>query len=174
MPAAESQDKTIRCAVFKTIESAREAVGRLEAVGFTRDQISVLCSDEAKERHFREFEHEDPAGSHTVHSAAAGGMSGAMLGGLVTVGIATVAGIPLVALGPSFLVGGAVAGGLIGAMKTRGEEGALADFYDQALTRGDLLVAVTQEGPDRATRLGQADQIFRECGSEPIPLQDEV
>src|SRR5690606_4078680 len=52
-PERNDSEKTIRCAVFTTIEAARVAVGRLLDAGFTQDQISVLCSDESKERHFR-------------------------------------------------------------------------------------------------------------------------
>jgi len=95
------------------------------------------------------------------------------VGTLIGLGGTTAAGLTILGIGP-LLAGGAVAGGLIGAMETRGHEGALADFYDQALTRGKLLVAVEDEGTDHAARLARADQIFRQAGAAPIPLESEV
>lgn len=169
----ETDEKTIRAAVLQRVEDVEDVVRQLLDSGFSREQISVLCSDDAKEQHFREFEHEDPAGTHTPQAAAKGGTAGAIFGGLVTVGLTTAAGVPLLAAGPSFLIGGAVAGGFIGAMQTRGEEGALADYYDQALTKGDLLVAVEDHESDRRQRLGQAEQIFAAAGAKPFSLDSE-
>lgn len=171
--AQQSSPKAIRAAVFHDVQVVEEVTRRLLQGGFEREQISVLCSDDAKERHFREFEHEDPAGTHTSEEAARGGAAGALFGGLVTIGLATAAGVPLLAAGPSFLIGGAVAGGFIGAMRTRGEEGALADYYDQALTHGDLLVAVEDRQPGNEQRLQQAEQIFADAGVSSFPLEPE-
>jgi hypothetical protein len=165
--------RAIRAAVFRDIHLVEEVTRNLLETGFTRKQISVLCSEDAKERHFREFEHEEPAGTHTPEDAARGGAAGALFGGVVTIGLATAAGLPLLAAGPSFLIGGAVAGGFIGAMRSRGEEGALADFYDQALTRGDLLVAVEDDQPGTNQRLQRAEQIFTDAGAAPFPLEPE-
>jgi hypothetical protein len=176
MTSQQSQptdEKTIRAAVFRDVQVVEEVTRKLLETGFTREQISVLCSEDAKERHFREFEHEEPAGTHTPEDAARGGAAGALFGGLVTIGVATAAGLPLLAAGPSFLIGGAVAGGFIGAMRSRGEEGALADFYDQALTRGDLLVAVEDDKPGSHLRLQQAEQIFADAGAASFPLEPE-
>ena len=167
-------EKPIRAAVFHNVSAAQDAVSHLLNAGFPPERISVLCSEESRERHFREFEHEEPAGSHTAEAAVKGGAAGAVVGGLTTAGLATAAGISVLAAGPSFLIGGAVAGSFIAAMQTRGEEHALADYYDQALTRGDLLVAVEDEGKGARQRLHQAEQIFIESGAEPISLEKEV
>lgn len=169
-----SAERTIRCGVFQAVSDADRAVGALRRAGFRDEQISVLCSDESKERHFGRYGHEDPSGQHAPDSAAKGGLAGAAAGGLLTLGLTTAAGIPLLALGPGLLVGGAVAGGFVGAMQTRGEEGALADFYDQALTRGDLLVAVTDEEAGNAERLSHAERILRDSGSQPVSLDTEA
>lgn len=168
----QADAKPIRAAVFRDIRAAHEAVDRLLNAGFAKEQISVLCSEESKERHFREFEHEEPAGSHTAEAVAKGGAAGAIVGGLVTAGMVTAAGISLLAAGPSFLIGGAIAGSFVAAMRTRGEEQTLADYYDQALTRGDLLVAV-EDHEVGGRRLQQAEHVFREAGAEPIRLESE-
>jgi hypothetical protein len=167
------EDATIRCGVFDTVEQAERAVDSLLAAGFSKDQISVLCSDAGKEEHFGRFHHQDPAGSHTPGAITAGGIIGAALGGLIGLGVTTAAGLTILGVGP-LLAGGAVAGGLIGAMETRGSEGALADFYDQALTHGKLLVAVEDTGPNHDAWLGRAEQILQHAGAAPLPLEHEV
>jgi hypothetical protein len=155
------------------VEDAQRAVQRLREAGFSDKQISVLCSEEAKEKHFRRFEHEQPAGTHAPESAALGGAAGAILGSLVTAGLTTAAGVPLLVAGPSLLFGGAVAGGFIGAMQTRGEEKTLADFYDQSLTKGDLLVAVEDDQPGNEFRLRKAERAFHAAGAKAVPLESE-
>src|SRR5262245_20552569 len=108
MASATRNETAIRIGVFNDVASAERAVVGLIQAGFRRDQISVLCSDKAKEQHFREFDHEDPAGTHTPEAMAAGTVIGGMLGGLVSAGVTTAAGLSLLAAGPSFIVGGAV------------------------------------------------------------------
>src|SRR5687768_13510665 len=89
-------ERPIRVGVFNTIAAADEAVDHLLAAGFTRDEISVLCSDPAKEAHFRGLKTPEPAGSHTFPAAATGGAIGAALGGLTALtGIVATGGIGL-------------------------------------------------------------------------------
>ena len=165
--------ETIRCGVFETVRQAEKAVDGLLGAGFRTGEISVLCSDESKERLFREFEKEDPAGTHAPQAAATGGVLGAAFGGLVSAGVTTAAGLSILFAGPSFLIGGAVIGGLIGAMQTRGKEKSLSNFYDQSLTDGKLLVGVEVKTPNPERRLERAEQIFRDAGSIPIPLPQD-
>jgi hypothetical protein len=169
----QSTEKSIRAAVFHRVKDAEAAVERLCEAGFSQEQISVLCSEDAKERHFRQFEQEEPAGTHTAEAAAQGGVAGALVGGLITAGLTTAAGVSLLTAGPSFLIGGAVAGSFIGAMRTRGEEGTLADYYDQALTHGDLLVAVEDDAPGNQQRLQEAERVFKAAGAKPFVLEPE-
>jgi hypothetical protein len=171
------EQKNIRCGVYRDLAKADDAVNRLLAAGFRRDQIDVVCSDVGKERHFSEVQHQLPSGRKTPQAAAVGGIAGLSVGGLIALGLTTAAGMPLLAMGP-LLVGGAVAGGLIGAMETRGEEGAAADFYDQSLSRGDLLVAVKIDEAEVGTAERQrlitlADDTLRQAGAVPIPLAAE-
>src|SRR4029079_10492339 len=109
--------------------------------GFQKEQITVICSDDTKERYFREFEHQEPAGSHTTAAAATGGAIGATIGGGAAgaVGVAT-GGLPLLVAGGVGLMAGAVWGGFLGAMMTRGLEKEAANYYDQAVQGGKLLV----------------------------------
>ncbi|MEX0704270.1 MAG: hypothetical protein WD069_19375 [Planctomycetales bacterium] len=163
--------RPVRAGVFAEVAHAVNAVRGLQQAGFTRDEISVICSDETKERHFREFEHQEPAGTFTPTTAAVGGGIGALLGGVTAaIGLSTAVGAPLVAAGAFFAAaGGGVAGTLIGALMSRGVEKEVADYYDQAVTAGNLLVSVEHYDP---ARLAEAERILAEAGSHPLELTE--
>lgn len=162
-----------RVGVFSTIQAADNAVARLLSAGFTRDEISVVCSDEVKESHFREFEHEKPAGTNTPAAVAIGGSIGAALGGLTAIGIgAATGGVGLLVAGGAAAWTGGVFGGFLGAMMSRGTENELANFYNQAVVLGRILVAVEVQGEAADARLTQAERIFTEAGAEPLSLPE--
>lgn len=177
MTYATSQEKLerpIRAGVFATAGAARLAVNRLLAAGFTTDEITVICSDETKERYFREFEHQKPAGANTPLAIAIGSSIAAGLGGLtVAVGLAA-GGLPLVIVGGAALMTGGVVGSFLGAMLTRGTEKEISNYYDQAVLEGKLLVAVESHDHDGGLRLTRAEQILDEAGAEaePLPLSE--
>lgn len=149
------------------------AVGHLLKAGFTSDKISVVCSNQAIEAHFHRFEHEQPAGAHTATAVAVGGAIGAALGGLtVLAGAVTTAGLALLAAGGQAAWAGGVVGGLVGAMMTRGIEPELANYYDQAVTEGKILVAAEDHGQNHQQRLAIAERILSECGAEPLALNE--
>lgn len=162
----------IRVGVFDSEPAADRAVAGLLAAGFSKDKISVVSSRPA----VHHVEHEDvasvaPSGSHTGGAIALGGTIGSVLGGLATVvGVAATGGIGLIVVGPllAAAAAGGVAGGFVGAMMTRGFEPAIADFYDQALSKGQYLVAVEDgaEGP----RLDSADAVFEHAGAMPMAM----
>jgi hypothetical protein len=164
--------KPVRVGVFDRIRDADRAVEMLSAAGFAPSAISVICPTCTKER-WQEYERKDPAGSHAPAAAAGGGAIGALLGGLIGIaGAAATGGAALLVAGPLLTgaAGGAVAGGLIGAMSTRGGEKEVADFYDQALQRGKILVGVEVADDEDQARLETAERVLLEAGAEPIPL----
>lgn len=65
-----------------------------------------------------------------------------------------------------------VIGPFVGAMMTRGFEREFTDFYDQALQRGLILIAVEVEGEGNLPRLQEAERILAKAGAEPKPLTD--
>lgn len=164
-------ERPFRVGVFSSIPAADEVVAKLLAAGITQEQISVICSNDAVEKHFEAFHHEDPAGEHTPERVVAGGAIGATIGGLaiVTAGVMT-GGAALFAAGGLALVTGGVFGGLVGAMTTRGMEKEIADFYDQEVQKGKILVAV--EIDDDRSKLATAERIIAEGGAEPLPLRE--
>jgi hypothetical protein len=170
-----SHSKPFRVGVFATVEQADKAVCALLAAGFTDKQISVVCSDVVKEQHFSRFEHEDPDGAHSGAAAAGGAAIGGLVGLLSMAAFVTgTGGLGLAVVGPLFLGSagaGALAGGLIGAMTTRGLESELADFYDQAVVQGKILVAAEAHGDGAPARLARADEILAQAGAEPMALR---
>jgi hypothetical protein len=174
MPDTTStQKRPIRIGIFESVDGAHRAVRGLLDAGFTQKQITVVCSDKHRERLFKEFEHQDPAGTTTPEKAAAGGAIGATIGGLAALATAVATGgvAFLIAGGIAVLAGGAF-GGLIGAMMSRGVEKELANFYDQEVEKGKLLVAAEDEGPRAAAHLIQAERILADAGAVPMKLPE--
>lgn len=163
--------KRVEVGVFTTVEDARRAVNGLLAAGFSKDNITVVCSDETKERYFREFEHQEPAGTYTPTATIAGGTIGALLGGAAVIASAAATGsLALWAAGPITAWAGGVAGGLVGAMMTRGVEKELANFYQQAVIEGQILVAA--EASDSGPGLNTAAPILADAGAKPLTLPE--
>ena len=173
MTADATNSRPIEAGVFNTVDSARKAVLGLLAAGFTQEQITVVCSNETKEQYFSEFDHQQPAGTHTATAAITGGTIGAVLGGLTVIAAAVATGgVALWAAGPITAWAGGVAGGLVGAMMSRGVEKELANFYQQAVVSGQILVAAEDEGPEGPPRLAKAAEIFAAAGAQPISLEE--
>lgn len=165
--------RPIEIGVFKTVEAADQAVHGLLAAGFTKEQVTVVCSDETKERHFREYEHQEPAGTHAPAAIASGGAIGATLGALAALigGVAT-GGVGLLFTGGIAAWSGGVLGGLIGAMMTRGVEKELANYYNQAVVAGKILVAAELREGDDPQMLAKAADVLEQAGAEPVPLPE--
>ncbi len=173
MANTDLQRVTFEAGVFSSVDDATRAVHALLDAGFTRDHITVVCSDDTKERHFREFEHQDPAGTYTTTAAVVGGTIGAALGGLTVIASAVVTGsLALWAAGPITAWAGGVTGGLVGAMMTRGVEKELANYYQQAVVEGQILVAAEDHGPNHETSLARAARILGDAGAKPLPLPE--
>src|SRR3954466_9339444 len=163
----------VEVGIFDTVDEARRAVHELHRAGFSNDHITVVCSDETKERYFSEFEHQDPAGTYTPAATIAGGTIGALLGGLtVVVSAIATGGLALWAAGPITAWAGGVAGGLVGAMMTRGFEKELANFYQQAVVSGQILVAAEAHGANSSQMLATAEKILADSGAQPLPMEE--
>ncbi len=167
------QKRPLEVGIFDSVDDARRAVRGLLDVGFSNEQITVVCSDETKERYFTEFEHQEPAGTYTPGATIAGATIGALLGGLTVVASAIVTGgVALWAAGPISAWAGGVAGGLVGAMMTRGVEKELANFYQQAVVSGQILVAAEDHGVNSSEMLAKAAKVLAESGAQPLPMRE--
>lgn len=163
----------VRVAVFERLQRADAAVAALCAAGFPTDRISVVCPEERAHEFAAPVEARAPAGSHAAEGVLGGGAIGAVLGGLAAaVGLTASGGMGLLVVGP--LVGasgaGAVAGGLVGAMASRGLEPDLADFYDQEIGRGRVLVAVDTTPAKGVPPAARADEVFAAAGARALDL----
>lgn len=171
--AEDRKERPIRAGVFTSVGAADQAVTKLLAAGFSKQQITVVCSDETREEYFMEYEHQQPAGTTTPAAAAVGGTVGAAVGGLATVasGVATDA-VALIAAGGAGAWTGGVLGTFLGAMMMRGQDKELANFYNQAVVGGNLVVAAEDHSDDADSRLATASKILADAGAEPLGLPE--
>jgi hypothetical protein len=173
MDELHEPDRPFRAGVFGTVPLAKEAVNALLAEGFSVDQITVVCSDDVKERHFREFEHTEPAGTNTPAAAAVGSAVGAAVMGATTATLGSLISLDAAAaMGGAGLWTGTIFGGFVGAMLSRGTENELANFYNQALQDGKILVAAESHGHEAEAQLAKAAAVLAEKGAEPLPLPE--
>lgn len=163
--------RPIRIGVYESVDSAQQALEALKGAGFTDQEISVLCSEKYQAEQFSGEVSDVETNSEAATAAVAGGALGSGLGGLMALaGLATVAGIPVIAAGAlAASLAGGVVGGLAGAMIERGFDKEPADYFDQAVTDGKILVSVEPVGRDEE-RLATAAQLLKDAGAEPISL----
>lgn len=172
--ATQLQPNPIRAGVFHKIEEAEQAVRELKEHGFTDDQITVVCSDRATESHFRQYEHQEPAGFYSRSAVAGGAVIGFVLGAMLSAVIVLVTEADVFLLGLTMLCGltGALFGGFLGEMLTRGLERELANFYDQEVQRGDILVAAEDHGDGAAAHLDEARLVLEQTGARSLELSE--
>ncbi len=95
------------------------------------------------------------------------------MGGLTAVVTAVATGgLAILVVGPLAAAAGGVAGGFIGAMVSRGVEKELADYYQQAVIEGRILVAAEDTGPSAQRSLARAAGILAEAGASPLPMRE--
>ncbi len=171
--SSSTQQKPIRAGVFSTVELADRAVENLMAAGFEVDQITVICSDKIKEQHFGSLRQREGIAETQQDGVLKSGVAGGVLGALVSLaGVAATGGVGILAVGP--ILAGGVTGTLAGIFIGRGVENELARFYDQAVAKGNILVAVEIESDheDQAELLAKAARIISESGAKPLGLAE--
>ena len=162
--------------MFRDRESAERAYGSLTSRGYTKDDINVLVSDEARRRHFGEGTPDTELGTKAAEGAgvgaAVGGGLGAVLAALAAIGTITLPGIGLLAWGPvaaAFAGGatGAVGGGLLGALVGAGIPEDRAKEYESGIREGHIVMGVEPRSQedleyfDREWRQYRGKQIHR-------------
>lgn len=132
--------------VFKKPKQAHEALKELEVNGFTKNQISVLMSDETKGKSFN-IEKNSKAEEGAAIGASVTGIVAAIATGIAALGSISISGLNLVAAGPlvAALAGagvGAAAGGIIGGLIGLGVPEYEAKVYEKGIREGGILIAV--------------------------------
>jgi len=166
--------RAVFCTV-KTMAQANAIVNRLQAAGFSREDISVLMSEGSRTRQFA-VDNQTKAPEGATVGAGTGALLGGALGWLAGIGSLAIPGIgPLIAAGPIMAalggaaVGGTV-GGLTGSLIGMGIPEYEAKRYEGRLQGGDALLSVhaeTSEGVDRVKA------IFNEANAEDISTSSE-
>ena len=137
--------KTI-ASVFPTLSAAGLACSELERLGIPREDISIIAGNDAS-RHDEYLERAQKASATTTSAAAGAASVGGGIGIIAMLGVMAIPGVgPILALGPmlTVLAGmgfGATTGGLIGAFHNMGIEKEQAPLYEEAVRRGEIMVA---------------------------------
>lgn len=132
-------------AIFETREDAERALQKLEIVGVTAAQTSILATEEARGDFIIENNTKAEEGATT--GAALGGLAGAVLAGLTSAGAIAIPGLNLIVSGylVSAVAGfgvGAAGGGVLGALVGLGFPENEAKLYEEELGHGSYLIAV--------------------------------
>lgn len=165
----------IRAGVFDSPAQVENAVDELLAAGFDRDSISVVAKERAPSAQTQGDVHKlSASGGHTRRAIPIGAGIGALGTCLVCVlWMSPTQGEGLIVAGAMLAAAlvGAIAGGYIGAMMTRGFEPAIADFHDQALDKSQYLVAVndSESGPPLST----AATVLEHAGAPALSLRTD-
>lgn len=164
-------DRPVRVGVFAKVQNAEKAVSDLLAAGFTREQITVICSNKHKEALFGDLADQVQGTRETPEAIVTGGVVGATLGGMaLAVTAVMTGGASILAAGAVLIGGGAIAGSFTGAMMTRGFQKEAADYYDSAVQLGKILVGVEILGEGTEARRAEAERILTNAGAEPVAL----
>jgi hypothetical protein len=155
--------------MFRDRESAERAYDSLTERGYTRDDVTLMMSDEARRRHFGDggdTELGSKAAEGAGVGAAVGGGLGALLAGLAAAGTIALPGVGLIALGPiaAALAGGAVgaaSGGIVGALIGAGIPEERAREYESGIRDGGILMGVTPRSDEDAEHFERQWQAYR-------------
>ena len=164
--------------MFRDRESAERAYGSLTSRGYTKDDITLLMSEEARRRHFgdggdsRDTELGTKAAEGAGVGAALGGGLGAVLATLSAVGAILLPGVGVLAMGPiaAALTGGAIGaagGGLVGALVGSGIPEEQAQRYESGVREGNIVMGVSPRSEedaeyfDREWRSHRGEDIYR-------------
>jgi hypothetical protein len=133
-------------ATFNTREAYESAMRKLEQEGITKDQVTLLVTEDGRSRHFGIVE-SSKTPEAAVTGATVGGLVGALYLGLASAGTIFVPGLNLVAAGTLIgalagLGAGAAAGGIVGALVGLGLPEHEAKLYEEKLRGNAILVAV--------------------------------
>ena len=164
-----STDLPIRLTICDTAQQATEIIKELQDHDFTLEEISVLCSRESYSKEFAEFVDESPGLEKTNDALNKSGWAALGLGAFAAAtGLITAGGSAVMTIGVFY--GLAITGTLASLFVSRGVEKELADYYDQAVTLGKILVAVEAEDPQRQI---QAEEILAKSGNKTAALPKE-
>jgi hypothetical protein len=163
---------SIPTAVFSDPDAASRAIDQIRAAGFSDQEIRVVTANEAHRHRFRRFVQQLPAGSRTGKALTQAALVAVVLGTLIVgTALALRSDIALILTGAfAGLVG---AGTFVVVMMTRGAEGELSDFYDQAVEHDRLIVAIEPHENTAPERIAAAVEVLQAAAETALELPRE-
>ncbi len=164
-------------ALFRDRDDAENAYQELLNRGYTRDDVSVLMSEESRTRYYgtdaaaNDSELGSKAAEGTGVGAAVGGTLGAIIGAIAAIGTSIVLpGLGLVVAGPiaAALAGagaGGATGGLVGALIGSGIPEETARNYESGLSAGGIVLGFR---PRNASEANEVENVWQSYNGELI------
>ncbi len=152
-------DNVMLTGMFADKESTEQAYETLHARGYTKDEISVIMSEETRKKFFSgavDTELGTKAAEGAGKGSAIGGTLGAIVGIVAAIGTSIVIpGLGMIIAGPiaAGLAGagvGGITGGLIGALIGAGMPEARAKLYEAGVKNGYVVVGVRPRNEEDA------------------------
>ncbi len=160
----KKSDNSMLTGMFSDRESTERAYKKLHERGYSKDDINLIMSDEARKKHFSDGQ-ETEIGTKAAEGAGKGSAIGGTVGAVV--GIVAALGTSLVIPGLGIIIAGPIAAGLAGAGAggiTGGVIGALvgsgipeerAKLYESGIKKGNIVMGVKLHNDDDAHYLEQ-------------------
>lgn len=156
----ENQSQSMLTGMFSDRESTENAFNTMQERGYSKEEISLIMSDDTHNRHFGKDPEETELGNKAAENAgkgsAIGGTLGAIGGVIAAIGTSLVLpGLGLVIAGPiaAGLAGagaGGLAGGIIGALVGSGIPADRAKEYESGVKSGNIVMGVKPRNDDDA------------------------
>ena len=163
--------------LFPDRESAESAYGSLTKRGYGQDDVSLVMSDETRDKHFKGDNRETELGNKALKGAGVGagigGAVGATLAAIAAIGTTlALPGLGLLVAGPlaAALAGagaGGATGGLIGLLVGAGIPEERVKDYEEGIKKGGILMGVSPRTPEDAEYFEQdwkqnrGEQVYR-------------
>jgi len=164
MAVSKKDNSGMLTGLFYDRDSAERAYQGLTSRGYTKDDINVVMSDDARKKHFADdgntkTELGNKAAEGAGIGGAVGGTLGAVLAGIAATGTSlAIPGLGLVIAGPLAAAAagagaGAATGGLLGALVGWGIPEERVKHYESGLKQGGILMGVKPRSEEDATYL---------------------
>jgi hypothetical protein len=156
--------------MFPDRESAERAYNSASERGYTKDEVSLIMSDETRKKYYSGYVKETVLGTKAAEGAgkgsAIGGTIGAAVGIIAAIGTSLVIpGLGLIIAGPiaagiAGVGAGSLTGGIIGALIGAGIPEARSRIYEQGVKKGHIVLGVhprTREDAEHIERTWTAN-----------------
>lgn len=147
-----STDRRMLTGMFRDRDSIENAYKTLQEKGYSKDEISLIMSDETRSKHFSGDVKETEIGTKAAEGAGKGSAIGSTVGAIVGVIAAigtslVIPGLGIVIAGPiaAGLAGagaGGITGGIIGALVGSGIPEERARLYETGIKDGNIVLGV--------------------------------